>query len=263
MNKVKLISILLIVVSMSGCCMKYKKYFKRVDAISMEFKDMQKDLSGIGKKSREMDSILSSGQTGIEETILKIDSIEKDISGMKNRMSDIYRAIRVTKKPCDKILKSYHKTLMDLLLTLSEDSGRHIVFPDDPIKIEIEDELKNITMEKLKEYETFLPDIVQISNYFMSLNTFYRSCKFRILEKNFYAYSLKPYSYKDKKNKTIYTYIVKKREIIQKDIDIGYIEKLRKKILDYEEKIKGLISDLIKTRDDFKLFIAAKKAGKK
>ncbi len=250
--------------------MKHNKYFKRVDAISMELRDIQRDLSGISKKSREMDNILSSGSAGIEEASLGIDSIEKDISGMKNRMNDIYRAISVTKEPCDKILKAYHETLMDLLLALSEErSTYNRVFSDDPIKIEIDGELKTITIKKLKEYEAFLPDVEQVCNYFMSLNTFYRSCRLRIQGKNFYAYTLKPYSYAEVKGgcmtppKNIYTYLVKKREIILEDMDAGYIEKLKKKILDYEEKIKNLISTLIKTRDEFRLQLDAKKAGKR
>lgn len=239
--------------------MGYKRYFKRVDAISMELRDTQRDLSVIGKKSREIDSIISSEHEGVSATFLKIDSIGEDISVIRERMGDILKALDATKKPCNKDLKQYHQGLKNLVEIISENPN-YMVFDDDLIKIVFENEIKTITLEKLKEYETFLLDVEQIRNYLSSLDMFYRSYRFRILGRNFYAYSLKDYNYKDKKNKTIYTSMVEKREILRDDVDEEYIDKLRKKILLFEEKIKDIISSLIKTRKDFELYLAVKKA---
>ncbi len=262
MLKIKTILVLLIMVMMSGCCMPYKRYFKKVDAVSMELREMQRDLSNISKKSREIDSIISSGQ-GSREAVIKMDSIKEDVRGMKKKMQDIHKAIFFTRVPCNRILKPYHEKLIKLLLVMSEARGRITVSGAFPIKIELKGKIETITMSKLKEYETFLPDIEQVYNYFLSLDLFFRSYKFKILGRNFYAYSLDSFEYKDKKGKPIYTYIVKKREINQVNMDSGYIAKLKKKIMDYEDEIKNLLSSLIKTRDDFNLFIAEKKAGKK
>ena len=156
MNRIKLILLSLILLSLSGCCMGYKRYFKRVDAISMELRDTQRDLSVIGKKSLEIDSNISSEHEGVSATFLKIDSIGEDISVIRERMGDILKALDATKKPCNKDLKQYHQGLKNLVEIISENPN-YMVFDDDLIKIVFENEIKTITLEKLKEYEANSP----------------------------------------------------------------------------------------------------------
>ena len=55
----------------SGCCMPYARYLKRVDAISMELRDIQKNFSVISKQSREIDDVIVSSDGKTEGTFLK------------------------------------------------------------------------------------------------------------------------------------------------------------------------------------------------
>ena len=46
------------------------------------------------------------------------------------------------------------------------------------------------------------------------------------------------------------------------NIDAEYLDKLKQKMLGYEQELKELVASLIKKRNDFELYLNAKKAGK-
>ena len=246
----------------SGCCMPYARYLKRVDAISMELRDIQKYFSVISRQSREIDDAIVSSDGKTEGTFLMMDDVNGSILNMKTRINDILKALRATQSPCNNILKSYNETLQKVIITLGYDVLAVPVFIDDPIKIIVNGELENVTLSKVEKYDAFLPDIDMINNYLWSLDLFYRAYRFKVLDKNFYAYSLAPYEYKDKNGQPIYTYMVGKREITTENIDAEYLDKLKQKMLGYEQELKELVASLIKKRNDFELYLNAKKAGK-
>jgi len=261
-EKKLIILVLTAAVAVSGCCTPYKKYLKKTDNISLELRDLQRELSEISRESREIDDRIVTSQD-MQGIVMGMQNVNDRIGTIQKRTNDMNKAMNAIKAPCHSILKPYHKDLKKLIATIYEKPFEFMYYSDEPMKIKVNDELKDITLEKLWEYDTFLPDMELITDYMETLDSYWRASRLKLSGRNFYAYKLEDYVYKDKKGKLIQTYLVDKREVLVDNVEAGYLNKLKDKMSEYELAIKNLITALIKTREKFNIFLAEKNAGKR